>query len=166
MLNYLFSEEGELNGMFGPAGKGWFKPGPKDVALDDSLKAKYKRAPTTNGNWNALAQYNNTAQYRNTEAVARDTNSPEGYQRRLFEATKLYEGQHSLDWDLSDGTTTVTVTSDRNQDVTLISRRGITAVTTSAQVAPSTLGPHARSISLTAGQRTRITLGSRIGARH
>ncbi len=73
---------------------------------------------------------------------------------------------HSLDWDLSEGTTTVTVTSDRNQDVTLISRRGITAVTTSAEVAPSTLGPHARTISLTAGHRTRITLGSSIRARH
>ncbi len=95
MLNYLFSEEGELNGMFGPAGKGWFKPGPKDVALDDSLKPKYKRADTTNGNWNALAQYNNTAQYRNTEAVAKDTKTPDGYQRRLFEATKLYEGHES-----------------------------------------------------------------------
>jgi hypothetical protein len=65
---------------------------------------------------------------------------------------------HSLDWDLSDGTTTVTVTSDRTQDVTLISRRGITAVTSSAQVGPSMLGPRARNISLTAGQRTRITI--------
>jgi hypothetical protein len=65
---------------------------------------------------------------------------------------------HSLDWDLSDGTTTVTVTSDRTQDVTLIRRRGITAVTSSAQVGPSMLGPRARNISLTAGQRTRITI--------
>ncbi|CAM5449988.1 hypothetical protein SALBM311S_04532 [Streptomyces alboniger] len=65
---------------------------------------------------------------------------------------------HSLDWDLSDGTTTVTVTSDRTQDVTLISRRGITAVTTSAQVGASTLGTHARNISLIAGRRTRFTI--------
>ncbi|MBA2950126.1 glycosyl hydrolase family 95 catalytic domain-containing protein [Streptomyces himalayensis] len=65
---------------------------------------------------------------------------------------------HSLDWDLSGGTTTVTVTSDRTQDVTLISRRGITAVTTPAQVGPSMLGPHARNVSLTTGQRTQITI--------
>jgi hypothetical protein len=65
---------------------------------------------------------------------------------------------HGLDWDLSDGTTAVTVTSDRTQDITLISRRGITAVTTTAQVRPSTVGPHARNISLTAGQHTRITI--------
>ncbi|MFE4799387.1 glycoside hydrolase N-terminal domain-containing protein [Streptomyces sp. NPDC056708] len=65
---------------------------------------------------------------------------------------------HALDWDLSDGTTTVTVTSDRTQDVTLISRRGIAGVTTSAPVGPSMLGSHARNVSLTAGQRTRITI--------
>ncbi|WP_405617632.1 glycosyl hydrolase family 95 catalytic domain-containing protein [Streptomyces sp. NBC_00076] len=65
---------------------------------------------------------------------------------------------HAVDWDLSDGTATVTVTSDRTQDVTLISRRGITAVSTSAQVGASMLGPHARNISLTAGHRTRITV--------
>ncbi|MEU0069730.1 ABC transporter substrate-binding protein [Streptomyces sp. NPDC006332] len=91
MLNYMFSQEGELNGMFGP--KGWVKPGPGDVALDESLKTQYKRvdSPPPNGNWNALAQYNNTAQFRNTQAVAKDTKSPDGYERRLFEATKLYE---------------------------------------------------------------------------
>ncbi|MDQ0936614.1 glycosyl hydrolase family 95 catalytic domain-containing protein [Streptomyces turgidiscabies] len=65
---------------------------------------------------------------------------------------------HSLDWDLPDGTVTASFTSDRTQDVTLISRRGITAVTTSAQTAPSALGAHARDLSLTAGQHTRITL--------
>ena len=93
MLNYIFSEEGELNGMFGLEGKGWVKPGPGDIALDESLKARYKRPQSTpaNGNWNALTQYNNTAQFRNTQAVAKDTKSPDGYERRLFEATKLYE---------------------------------------------------------------------------
>ncbi|MGW2642838.1 glycosyl hydrolase family 95 catalytic domain-containing protein [Streptomyces sp. NPDC001348] len=65
---------------------------------------------------------------------------------------------HSLDWDLAGGTTTVTVTADRTRDVTLISRRGMASVTTSARVGPSALGPHARTVGLTAGQRTRITV--------
>jgi alpha-L-fucosidase 2 len=65
---------------------------------------------------------------------------------------------HHLDWDLSGRTTTVTVTSDTTQDVTLISRRGITTVTACAQVGPSMLGPHARTVHLTAGQHTRITV--------
>ncbi|WP_078603261.1 glycosyl hydrolase family 95 catalytic domain-containing protein [Streptomyces sp. NRRL S-455] len=65
---------------------------------------------------------------------------------------------HSLDWDLPGRTATVTVTSDQTQDVTLISRRGMTSVTTSAHVGLSALGPHARRVSLTTGQRTRITV--------
>lgn len=52
MLNYIFSEEGELNGMFGPEGPGWAPPGPKDIALDDGVKARYKRGTApANGNW-------------------------------------------------------------------------------------------------------------------
>ena len=65
---------------------------------------------------------------------------------------------HSLDWDLPGRTVTVTVTSDQAQDVTLISRRGTTSVTTSAHVGPSSLGPHARRVRLATGQRTRITV--------
>ncbi|MPY60400.1 glycosyl hydrolase family 95 catalytic domain-containing protein [Streptomyces spongiae] len=65
---------------------------------------------------------------------------------------------HSLDWDLPGRTATVTVTSDQTQDVTLISRRGMTSVTTSAHVGPSTLGPHARRVCLTTGERTQITV--------
>ncbi|MER5182256.1 hypothetical protein ABT009_28540 [Streptomyces sp. NPDC002896] len=91
MLNYVFSQEGELNGMFGPAGKGWVEPGPKDIALDKSLKAKYKVKATDNGNWGAIAQYNNTAEFRNTQAVAKDPKTQDGYERRLFDATKRYE---------------------------------------------------------------------------
>ncbi|TLS44293.1 extracellular solute-binding protein [Streptomyces montanus] len=96
MLNYIFSEEGELNGMFGPEGPGWARPGPKDIALDDSVKARYKRGTApANGNWGALTQYNNTAQFRNTQAVAKDPKTVDGWERRLFEATKLYEGHES-----------------------------------------------------------------------
>ncbi|ADI13061.1 extracellular solute-binding protein family 1 [Streptomyces bingchenggensis BCW-1] len=91
MLNYIFSHEGELNGRFGPEGKGWVEPGPKDIALDKSLKPKYKVKPTDNGNWGAIAQYNDTAEFRNTQAIAKDTKTPDGYERRLFDATKLYE---------------------------------------------------------------------------
>ncbi|WP_241826832.1 glycosyl hydrolase family 95 catalytic domain-containing protein [Streptomyces graminilatus] len=65
---------------------------------------------------------------------------------------------HSLDWNLSGGTATVTVTSDTAQEITLISRRGITAVTTTAPTSRSVLGPHARKIALAAGRSTPITV--------
>jgi hypothetical protein len=65
----------------------------------------------------------------------------------------------SLSWDIEDGGATVVVTSDITQDITLISRRGMTSVTTNAPVAPSPLGDHARLVTLTAGTRTSITVG-------
>ena len=65
---------------------------------------------------------------------------------------------HSFDWDLNARTAKLSVTSAVNQDVTLISRRGMNSVTTTATVTPSSLGAHARKVSLTAGQRTDITV--------
>ncbi|MCX5062467.1 RICIN domain-containing protein [Streptomyces sp. NBC_01597] len=55
-------------------------------------------------------------------------------------------------------TATLSITSAVNQDVTLISRRGMTSVTTSATVVSSPLGTHARKVTLAAGQRTDITV--------
>jgi hypothetical protein len=65
---------------------------------------------------------------------------------------------HTFTWDLSARTATLSVTSAVTQDVTLISRRGMTAVTTTAAVASSSLGTHARKVTLAAGQRTDITV--------
>ncbi|RAS67022.1 ricin-type beta-trefoil lectin protein [Lentzea atacamensis] len=70
---------------------------------------------------------------------------------------------HSLSWDLSARTATVSVTSAVDQTVTLISRRGMTSVTTTASVAPSPLGPHARQVTLVAGQRTDVTVSLQNG---
>ena len=97
MLDYIFTTDGEINGMFGSEGKTWKKPGKDDVALDQTKTPLYKQIPTPEGSepnsgWGAMAQYNNTADFRASEAISTDLKSPEGYERRLFEATKLYEG--------------------------------------------------------------------------
>ncbi|WP_158853522.1 glycosyl hydrolase family 95 catalytic domain-containing protein [Saccharothrix deserti] len=65
---------------------------------------------------------------------------------------------HSFSWDLPARTATLSITSDINQEVTLISRPGMASVTTSAPVAASPLGSHARKVTLAAGQRTDITV--------
>ena len=49
MLDYIFTTEGEINGMFGTEGKTWEKPGGNDVALDDNTEALYKQIPTKEG---------------------------------------------------------------------------------------------------------------------
>ncbi|MER5542230.1 RICIN domain-containing protein [Streptomyces sp. NPDC002589] len=66
--------------------------------------------------------------------------------------------RRSFTWDLNARAATLSVTSDVNQEVTLISRRGMTSVATTATVTPFSLGTHARKVSLTAGQRTDITV--------
>jgi ABC-type glycerol-3-phosphate transport system substrate-binding protein len=98
MLDYIFTDEGQNNGQFGTEGKAWTKPGPGDVALDKSLKPSFRQIPLKpgstprNSGWGPLAQYNNTAKYRNSEAISTDANSQAGYERKLFDATKLYAG--------------------------------------------------------------------------
>ncbi|GAB3805764.1 glycosyl hydrolase family 95 catalytic domain-containing protein [Micromonospora zhanjiangensis] len=65
----------------------------------------------------------------------------------------------SLTWDVGAGTATATVTSDVTQTVTLICRRGISTIDTSAPVEASPLGGFARRVTLTAGVRTQLTVG-------
>jgi putative aldouronate transport system substrate-binding protein len=67
------------------------------VALDDKTKVGYYRKGETehpkNISWDAMAQYNITLQYRNEQAVPTDIYSDAGLERRLFQATKQYEGK-------------------------------------------------------------------------
>ncbi|GAB3826007.1 ABC transporter substrate-binding protein [Kribbella italica] len=99
MLDYLFTTEGEINGLFGVEGRTWAKPQPGEVALDKAIKPLYRQIPQKagakpqNAAWQAMAQYNNTEQFRNAESISTDVYAQAGYERRLFEATKLYDGK-------------------------------------------------------------------------
>lgn len=65
----------------------------------------------------------------------------------------------NLTWDTAARTATVTVVSDVTQTLDFVCRRGIISLATTAPVAPSPLGGHARKITLTAGVRTQIAVG-------
>ncbi|MFC4535138.1 hypothetical protein [Sphaerisporangium dianthi] len=96
MLDYIYTDEGQLAAWAGPEGVGWLKPEPGDVALDPATKPMYKpplmASVPKNTAWGALAQYNNTLAFRNAQVVPEDIYAETGYERRLFQATKLYEG--------------------------------------------------------------------------
>ncbi|MFC5529094.1 glycosyl hydrolase family 95 catalytic domain-containing protein [Cohnella yongneupensis] len=64
-----------------------------------------------------------------------------------------------LSWDLTTNTLNATVKSDINQSITLIQRRGIDSITSSAPVSASPLGPTARVLQLQAGVSTTISIG-------
>lgn len=98
MMNYIYSTQGQIEGNFGSEGIGWEKPGASDISLDTTLKPILKviQAPVgskpTNTSWSAMAQYNNTSAFRSSQATPTDLYSSAGYERRLYEATKLYAG--------------------------------------------------------------------------
>lgn len=97
MLDHMFTDEGKLAGVFGPKGAGWIPAEPGDVAVDKSVTPKFKkvasRSSSANDAWSSLAQFNFTSKFRLSEAVVADPLSKAGYERRLFDATKLYEGK-------------------------------------------------------------------------
>lgn len=64
---------------------------------------------------------------------------------------------HFLGWDLADRRVDLVCTSDVSQEIDLICRRGIATLTSTAPVAPPS-GEYKRTLSLTAGVRTRVVL--------
>ncbi|WP_030458725.1 RICIN domain-containing protein [Kitasatospora sp. NRRL B-11411] len=69
----------------------------------------------------------------------------------------------SLTWDTSARTATATLVSDTTQTLTFICRRGIAALSTTAATGTSPLGAHARTLTLTAGTRTTVTVTTLAG---
>jgi ABC-type glycerol-3-phosphate transport system substrate-binding protein len=93
MLDWIFTDEGQLTTNQGPEGVAWAKPGPGDVALDENVQPKYKYLPNQpkNINWSTMGAYNNTLAFRNAQVVPKDMYTSAGLERRLLVATKPYE---------------------------------------------------------------------------
>lgn len=99
ILDYIFTEEGHLQGEFGTEGINWAYAEDGDIALDQELDAVWKTLVTEEGDeaainngWGAMAQYASTAEFRNSQVQPLEVYTPEGYERRLFDATGLYDG--------------------------------------------------------------------------
>jgi ABC-type glycerol-3-phosphate transport system substrate-binding protein len=94
MLDYIYSDEGREVSLMGPLGVGWRKPQAGDIALEGQ-PAWYRFSGDKvkkNIAWDAMAQYNITLAFRNSQVVPKDIYSSDGLERRLFEATKMYAG--------------------------------------------------------------------------
>ncbi len=96
LLDYMFTEEGSTRAHFGVEGEDWVKPEEGDVAINEEidpiLKQLHPEDPTNNS-WGASAQYFQPREYRDGWVQAEDIYTEDGYERRLQEATYLYEGQ-------------------------------------------------------------------------
>jgi putative aldouronate transport system substrate-binding protein len=102
IMNYIFSPEGHIRAQFGEEGVGWKPAAEGDIALDPTLEPSFVDTPLDeeneadyNGNWGPMAQVFETTEFRNSQVQPMDIYTQAGYERRLFEGTKLYEGKES-----------------------------------------------------------------------
>ncbi|XVV09931.1 ABC transporter substrate-binding protein [Actinoplanes sp. CA-131856] len=95
MLDYIYTDAGQIEVNNGPKGTGWVEPAADDIALDETVKPTWKTLPSAdvpkNIAWSSMGQYNVTTKLRNEQAVPKDIYAESGLERRLFEATKQYE---------------------------------------------------------------------------
>lgn len=97
LLDYFFTLEGFLRAGWGEEGKDWRKPGPDDVALNDQLEPVFASIALGadeephNTQWEKVAIYYWPMEWFQGWVSAKDVRSPEGFERKLQEATYLYE---------------------------------------------------------------------------
>lgn len=96
LLDYMFTIDGMIRAHLGVEGEDWVAPEEGDVAINEevepNVKLLYPEEPTNN-NWSAAAQYFQPREFRDGQVQAEDIYTDEGYERRLQEATYLYEGK-------------------------------------------------------------------------
>lgn len=98
MVNYMFTPEGQAFGEVGKEGVDWRRPLPGEHALDPELEPQFTRIPTVSGgksnnsSWGGMGHFYMPRSYRDSWVQGLDIYAPEGYERRLMEATMLYEG--------------------------------------------------------------------------
>lgn len=94
VIDYLVTDEGDMLGAMGPEGEAWVPAVEGDVALDPELEPSFKPLTydeTSNAAWRSMGQYWDSLEYRNSQVVPEDVYSPDGYERRLLNATREYE---------------------------------------------------------------------------
>lgn len=100
LADYLYSEEGTLAMTYGKEGIHWKQGGPEDIDLNGN-QAKYaiiphdpnmKEEDKVHYGWGERGPILQTRAFRDSIGTATDEWSLEGYERRLYNATKKYDG--------------------------------------------------------------------------
>jgi putative aldouronate transport system substrate-binding protein len=98
LVDYMFTREGQLRAHFGEEGVDWRRPEAGDVANEASADPIFATIPQPagadprNSSWGAIAQYFQPKTFRDGWVQATDIYASNGYERRLQEATNLYNG--------------------------------------------------------------------------
>ncbi|MGO4549161.1 extracellular solute-binding protein [Paenibacillus sp. 2TAB23] len=98
MVDYIYTPEGQTIAQSGLEGIGWRKPKEGEAALGEGIAPQFaslipiNNAKPTNSGWSGMAHFYMPREYRDSWVASKDIYAIDGYERRLIEATQLYEG--------------------------------------------------------------------------
>jgi putative aldouronate transport system substrate-binding protein len=98
LVDYMYTPEGQTNAGSGMKGVDWEDPAPGDKALGEGVTPMVKTIPSVEGEkprnagWSGMGHFYMPKEYRDSWVQGTDIYDSANYERRLFEATKLYEG--------------------------------------------------------------------------
>jgi putative aldouronate transport system substrate-binding protein len=99
MVDYMFTPEGQANAEVGKEGLDWRRPIEGEKALGSNVSPAFTRIPVKEGDkpnnagWGGMGHFYMPKEYRDSWVQGTDIYAPDGYERRLYEATLIYEGK-------------------------------------------------------------------------
>lgn len=98
MVDYMFTFEGQTNAASGMEGIDWRKPKDGEVALGKGVKPLMASIPAVEGEaphnagWSGMGHFYQPSEYRDSIVQGTDVYDSANYERRLYNATLLYQG--------------------------------------------------------------------------
>lgn len=98
LVDYMFTPEGQTNAASGMEGIDWRKPKEGEVALGEGVTPQVATIPAVEGEaprnagWSGMGHFYMPKEYRDSFVQGTDIYDPANYERRLYQATLLYQG--------------------------------------------------------------------------
>ncbi|WP_372660823.1 extracellular solute-binding protein [Cohnella sp.] len=99
MVDYMFTPDGQAFAEVGKEGVEWRRPIEGEKALGNDVTPAFMRIPfkegdkPNNSGWGGMGHFYMPKEYRDSWVQGLDIYAPDGYERRLYEATQLYESK-------------------------------------------------------------------------
>ncbi|MFC5402029.1 extracellular solute-binding protein [Cohnella soli] len=98
LVDYMFTSEGQTNAASGMEGIDWRKPKDGEVALGEGVTPQVATIPAVEGEaprnagWSGMGHFYMPKEYRDSFVQGTDIYDSANYERRLYQATLLYQG--------------------------------------------------------------------------
>lgn len=99
LVDYIYTPEGQANASAGKEGVAWRKPVEGERALGNDVAPAFASIPVPDGEkphntaWTGMGHFYMPKSYRDSWVQEENIYAPNGYERRLYEATLLYDGK-------------------------------------------------------------------------